>query len=270
MNIKKLLWNIAAGGRKRTGDIDELRKVLILNSLMVPGIFFTGMLGTVAFIEGNTFLGMIDFLLFAIQGVLFVYTRRADDLGKPVRFAVVVLCVFFLLLTAQGGINNTGILWILIFPGVAVFLMGTGKGLMASLLLLAGVMVLFALQGHPLVTGEYPFNFQVRIIAVYLVLTSLSVVIEVLRHTIHKRLQESSSEKDLAIEKLNNSIREIKTLQGILPICLHCKKIRDDEGYWQAVDQYIHNRTDARFSHALCPDCLKEHYPDYPGKEEEQ
>ncbi len=268
MDIKKLLWNIAAGGRERSGDIDELRKVLILNSLMVPGIFFTGILGTVAFIQGNTFLGTIDFLLFAIQAVLFIYTRRAADLGKPVRFAVFILCLFFLLLTAQGGIQNTGILWILIFPGVAVFLMGTWKGFLSSLLLLSGVLGLFALQGHPLVSGAYSLSFQVRIVAVYLVLTSLSVVIEVLRHTIHKRLKESSSEKDLAIEKLNSSIKEIKTLQGILPICLHCKKIRDDEGYWQAVDQYIHNRTDARFSHALCPDCLKEHYPDYPSEEE--
>jgi len=62
-------------------------------------------------------------------------------------------------------------------------------------------------------------------------------------------------------------MKEIKTLRGILPICLHCKKIRDDDGYWQAVDQYIHSRTDAEFSHALCPDCLKKHYPEYSDKE---
>jgi len=62
-------------------------------------------------------------------------------------------------------------------------------------------------------------------------------------------------------QKLAKALAEIKTLKGILPICMHCKKIRDDEGYWNQIENYIHARSEAEFSHSICPDCLTEHYP---------
>jgi sigma-B regulation protein RsbU (phosphoserine phosphatase) len=51
----------------------------------------------------------------------------------------------------------------------------------------------------------------------------------------------------------------IKTLQGILPICSYCKKIRDDKNFWQQVESYISQFTDARFTHSICPDCFEKH-----------
>jgi PAS domain-containing protein len=56
-------------------------------------------------------------------------------------------------------------------------------------------------------------------------------------------------------------ITELVELKGLLPICAKCKKIRDDEGYWEKIEKYIHDRTDARFTHSICPDCAKELYP---------
>lgn len=63
--------------------------------------------------------------------------------------------------------------------------------------------------------------------------------------------------------KLETALAEIKTLKGILPICMHCKKIRDDEGYWNQIENYIHARSEAEFSHSICPDCITEHYSEY-------
>lgn len=63
-------------------------------------------------------------------------------------------------------------------------------------------------------------------------------------------------------ENLQKALNEIKTLRGILPICAHCKRIRDDEGYWQRIESYIHEHSEADFSHGVCPECLKKHYPD--------
>jgi GAF domain-containing protein len=63
-------------------------------------------------------------------------------------------------------------------------------------------------------------------------------------------------------QELTERIAEIKTLRGIIPICSFCKKIRDDEGYWQAVDTYLREHTEAEVSHGLCHNCLKEHYPE--------
>ena len=66
--------------------------------------------------------------------------------------------------------------------------------------------------------------------------------------------------KEALIEKLKKSLSEIKTLQGIIPICSHCHKIRTDEGYWQRVDQYITEHTEAVFSHGMCMKCSDELY----------
>jgi PAS domain S-box-containing protein len=55
---------------------------------------------------------------------------------------------------------------------------------------------------------------------------------------------------------------EIKVLQGILPICSRCKKIRNDENYWEQIESYIRDHSEAQFSHGICPDCVKELYPE--------
>ncbi len=74
--------------------------------------------------------------------------------------------------------------------------------------------------------------------------------------------KEVEKEREQLISELREALREIKELRGILPICSHCKKIRDDAGYWRQVENYIQDRTDAQFTHSICPDCLKKYYPD--------
>lgn len=64
-------------------------------------------------------------------------------------------------------------------------------------------------------------------------------------------------------EGLKNALAEVKTLRGLLPICANCKKIRDDDGRWVPVEGYIQDRSEALFSHGLCPDCIRTLYPDF-------
>ncbi len=63
------------------------------------------------------------------------------------------------------------------------------------------------------------------------------------------------------IASREQALQEIKTLRGILPICSFCKKIRNDEGYYEQIEGYIHKHSDVDFSHTVCPDCLQKHYP---------
>lgn len=77
--------------------------------------------------------------------------------------------------------------------------------------------------------------------------------------TERKRAEE---ERERLIKELQNALADVKTLSGLLPICANCKKIRDDKGYWTQVEAYIQERSQARFSHGVCPDCLKKLYPD--------
>lgn len=75
-------------------------------------------------------------------------------------------------------------------------------------------------------------------------------------------LKNAETVREKLIDKLQKTLSEVKTLRGILPICSFCKKIRDDSGYWDRVDIYIMQHTEADFSHSVCPDCREKHYSD--------
>lgn len=76
------------------------------------------------------------------------------------------------------------------------------------------------------------------------------------------RIIRVERERDLLIDKLRTALAEIKKLSGFLPICAHCKKIRNDEGYWQQIEEYIHEHSEAHFSHGICPECGEMLYGD--------
>lgn len=83
-----------------------------------------------------------------------------------------------------------------------------------------------------------------------------------------RELEQKNRDLERLLEENRKALAEIKTLRGILPICSHCKKIRDDEGYWTQIETYIQARSMAEFSHSLCKDCLKELYPDFTVSKE--
>jgi PAS domain S-box-containing protein len=77
--------------------------------------------------------------------------------------------------------------------------------------------------------------------------------------TERKKLEE---EREKMIYELRQALKEVKQLGGLLPICSHCKKIRDDKGYWNQIEAYIQDHSDAEFSHSICQECAKKYYPD--------
>lgn len=74
-----------------------------------------------------------------------------------------------------------------------------------------------------------------------------------------KRIEK---EREKLISELQMAMGEVKKLSGFLPICSSCKKIRDDEGYWNQIESYIRDHSEAEFSHSICPECVKKLYPD--------
>ena len=72
---------------------------------------------------------------------------------------------------------------------------------------------------------------------------------------LYRRLKEQNVE-------LQKALVEVKTLRGMIPICANCKKVRDDAGYWNRIEDYIRMNSEAEFSHSICPDCVKKLYPD--------
>ena len=102
---------------------------------------------------------------------------------------------------------------------------------------------------------------RVENISILLVLTGVFLSAFIAVFTVRHVLK---IEKVLLRERneLQEALSEIKTLSGLLPICASCKKIRDDKGYWNQIEAYIRDRSEAEFSHSICPECAKHLYPE--------
>jgi two-component system cell cycle response regulator len=79
---------------------------------------------------------------------------------------------------------------------------------------------------------------------------------------IYRQLEHKNIELEKLNQDLQHALSEVKTLSGLLPICASCKKIRDDQGYWNQIESYMAKRIDVKFSHGLCPNCAGKFFPD--------
>lgn len=96
----------------------------------------------------------------------------------------------------------------------------------------------------------------------YLVKSSINapLLVKAVRYAIQRQVM--LREKDRLVNELKEALRNVQILQGMLPICSACKRIRNDNGYWQQVEEYFTRHSNAKFSHGICPECVKSIYPD--------
>jgi hypothetical protein len=99
----------------------------------------------------------------------------------------------------------------------------------------------------------------------YIIASGLLLTIIVILFVENKNITERKQvekERENLITKLQDALAKIKTLRGLLPICSSCKKIRDDKGYWNQIESYISDHSEAEFTHGICPKCAKKLYPE--------
>ena len=76
-----------------------------------------------------------------------------------------------------------------------------------------------------------------------------------------KKLAEALKKEKKLVQELQEALANVKTLSGLIPICASCKKIRDDKGFWEQMETYIKQHSNAEFTHGICPECKKKRYP---------
>jgi hypothetical protein len=106
-------------------------------------------------------------------------------------------------------------------------------------------------------------DFQVRERTFELEAAKRSLELEILER------QKAREQQEAAIVELEQALEKVSTLRGLLPICSLCKNIRTDSGYWEKIEHYIQNHSEARFTHGICPECEKQLYP-LPSNENEK
>jgi hypothetical protein len=100
-----------------------------------------------------------------------------------------------------------------------------------------------------------------------LIINGISIHIIYKKYNIERNLNKKMLNQAIADKELiEKSMNEIQVLRGFLPICSHCKKIRDDQGEWKQLEKYIQDNSEAKFSHSMCPECAVAMHPEYFNK----
>ncbi len=89
----------------------------------------------------------------------------------------------------------------------------------------------------------------------------LAVAHEQLQHEIPER-KRAEAQREKLIAELQEALAKVKTLSGLLPICASCKKVRDESGYWNHIERYVSEHSEAQFTHSICPECARAFYRD--------
>jgi len=192
---------------------------------------------------------------------LYLFKTRVNV--RPTFYAVIInIIALFSFKLFYIHTSNDGMLWSFVIPLTFFFILGTKKGfyVVGGHFLLISSVLLF-----PTFFGAYEYSENVRLAFLLSmgIFGSFSFFLEYLREKSNVNLMETNLH-------LEEALKNIKTLSGLIPICSHCKNIRDDRGFWNQIELYISNHSEAKFSHGICPGCMSIHYPDIkikkPGK----
>ncbi len=194
------------------------------------------------FILNNSFAGILEscMTLLLILSCIPILKKR-NYLPSSIAFVITTILISIFLIK-NGGIENTGIFWIFLFPIAYFFFLGRIGGVISFSGLLLILLAVSVLRELEIIVIVYSKIVMILFLVVFLT--------EALLLYLYERI-------------LEHHIAHENALCGIIPICSHCKKIRDDKGYWSMLEQYFNKYSDAEFSHSICPECVKELYPDF-------
>lgn len=226
--------------------VDERRKRVFLMLFLIttiPALLGFGLWNSyhrgLALDVTLNFVGVVVSIanLFALR-----YARRIHVVYRVGVCATLTLLTYVL---ATGGGYGIGYIWFYFHPLATFFIFGSAEGLFWVIVswLLAVMLMIFNLGPY-----DYPLHIGIRFVVSYTMVSILAYGLEAGRKHYYEQLVAEKVTLEAALQ-------QVKTLQGLLPICASCKKIRDDGGYWHQVESYMRDHAGIEFSHSICPDC---------------
>jgi len=246
-------------------NLDKKRR---RNFFILTGTF--GMLLIMAFtiidyLEGDTIEFFINILMSVILifGAVGVFKYNADRLVYCIGLNLLNLAILYNVSIGAGGL--VALIWIYLAPLLIFFFMEKTESIVSATLFFC-IAIILLLYPALFNTHDYGLNMGFRFLISLLFITIIAYGLEASRSRYSRLLKKSNQKLTSQNEKLEAAMSEIKILSGMLPICSHCKKIRDDQGYWKQIETYISEHSDAQFSHSICQECLAKHYPNLVEK----
>ncbi len=221
---------------------------------------------------------VFSFLMIISWGALYGIVRHSHTF-KP--FIIPLVIGLFVVITYDwvfmGGVLGVApLITAVVSAGIALTLTSRTKLFaFVSLLILIGVLYANEANFQGLISA-YPTKTLLKsdqlstLIAIICVIFIFSSVL-IQSYTLEQmKVQSANDDLREKNKQLQETTTEIETLRGLMPICSFCKKIRDNEGYWNQLEDYISDRSEIQFTHSLCEDCSKKYYGDYYEEEAER
>jgi len=215
----------------------------------------------------NSFQNISPYVNLAVLifGMATYFLYRSSRMGRnhivTLYFLVILVqyAAWFLCGASQGSASY---FFFVTFMYSLIFFRGKVRWLMLGLSLANGIALICLERFFPafVISFSNPLDRLVDLIT-GLTISALTcaLMLWVLLNTYdreHERLKRLNLE-------LEQSMAEIKTLRGLLPVCAWCKNIRNDRGLWTKIEEYVEAHSEVAFTHSICPDCVKLHYPDF-------
>ncbi len=194
-----------------------------------------------------------------VLGISFVPRSRSYFVASSA-FYIVLIGTFCTFLVAMDDRSTVSPYFLGMFMAYAAIYTTVGVGFRNSFIAL----VLTALGF--LVTVGLLAPVATKVLITYVAFLPTVVVVYAYSAYLVERV---SRERYATTARLKQTLEEVKTLSGMLPICASCKKVRDDQGYWNQIESYVSEHSEAVFSHGLCPGCAEELFPDFVDHEDD-
>jgi hypothetical protein len=259
--------------RKRNDRWDHIRQTLI--ERIWKGLFAVALLGAPASVSRALFTGWQDLytLHVVVALILIVFYLCRSRISVSAKAAAAMLIVYSIGIAGVFvlGLIGLGLWWLVLGSLLGSVLYSLRCGILLAVLALGVV----AIAGVGFVSGffQIPFDANTYIVQASTWTTVLLggalmpliffQAVAAYQRTLSDLLEEVEEQHDkqaLLNDELRAALADVKTLQGLIPICSGCKKIRDDTGYWEHVEAYLQRHTELAFTHGLCPTCGEQLY----------
>ncbi len=208
--LKRGSFDLISGGRGDEMGRELSRKIVVFNAFSLIGIFNLLLLGTLAYFQKTYWLAALDYCASFTLGFLIIYLRRTNDYKSAFYGGVGVVGALYYYLLFTGGVNNTAHVWCFTFPLIASFVLGSRPGLVATFMLLLPAVVFFMCENPPSPFTTYSWDFKVRFIPSFLVVTAFAYFFERTREKATTRLEGVNGELKRTVSVLKETEEKLR------------------------------------------------------------
>ena len=201
-------------------------------------------------------ISMAVILIFSAIGI---FKFNADRLVYCVGLNLLNLAICYNVSIGAGG--TVALFWLFFMPLLIFFIMESTEAMVSAIIFFCITSMLLV---YPSLFGSFNYGEKMAfrfLISLFFIML-IAYLLESSRYRFSMLLKKANNELSSQNNKLEKALFKIKTMSGLLPICSHCKKIRDDNGYWNQIEAYIEDHSEAELSHSICQECAKKYYPD--------